>query len=206
MLKKQYKQLHQFYCSEFKPDLIITGVSFLALIVITFLIGYIKPEFAGNIVELFAQQVEALGVQEADGSISAALLFINNTRAMLVSLFYGLIPFIRLPILPLGMNAALLGLFGAYYLNNGYSLLAYAFGIIPHGIFEIPAMIISLACGLYLCRCITENVRSKEKQKGIVGETVKQTLRVFVFHVVPLLIVAALVEAYITPYIFNQFL
>ena len=206
MLKKQYIRLHQFYCSEFKEDLIITGVSFFALIIITFLAGYFKPELANNIVEMFARQVEALGLQESDGTISALLLFINNARAMLVALLYGLIPFIRLPVFPLAVNAALMGLFGAYYLNNSYNMMAYIFGIIPHGIFEIPAMIISLACGLYLCRCITENVRSKEKKKGIVGETVKQTLRVYVFHVIPLLIAAALVEAYITPHILSHFL
>ena len=206
MLKKQYTQLHQFYCSEFKEDLVITAVSFFALILITFLAGYFKPDLANNIVEMFARQIEALGLQEADVSASALIIFINNARAMLVALLYGLIPFVRLPVLPLGLNAALMGLFGAYYLNNGYNMMAYIFGIIPHGIFEFPAMIISFACGLYLCRCITENVRSKEKQKGIVGETVKQTLRVYAFHVIPLLIAAALVEAYITPHIFSHFL
>ena len=206
MMKNQYKQLHQFYCSEFKPDLIITAVSFFAVIIITFIAGYLKPELASNLVEFFAKQVEALGLQEADVPASALIIFINNARATFIAIIYGLVPFVRLPVMLLGVNAAVIGLFGAYYLNNNFSMLGYLAGILPHGIFEIPAIIIALACGMYLCRCITENIRSKDKKKGVVGNTLKLTLRVFVFHVIPLLIAAAFVEAYITPIILGHFL
>lgn len=206
MMKNQYKQLHQFYCSEFKPDLIITAVSFFAVIIITFIAGYLKPELASNLVEFFAKQVEALGLQEADVPASALIIFINNARATFIAIIYGLVPFVRLPVMLLGVNAAVIGLFGAYYLNNNFSMLGYLAGILPHGIFEIPAIIIALACGMYLCRCITENIRSKDKKKGVVGNTLKLTLRVFVFHVIPLLIAAAFVEAYITPIILSHFL
>ena len=206
MMKNQYKQLHQFYCSEFKPDLIITAVSFFAVIIITFIAGYLKPELASNLVEFFAKQVEALGLQEADVPASALIIFINNARATFIAIIYGLVPFVRLPVMLLGVNAAVIGLFGAYYLNNNFSMLGYLAGILPHGIFEIPAIIIALACGMYLCRCITENIRSKDKKKGVVGNTLKLTLLVFVFHVIPLLIAAAFVEAYITPIILGHFL
>ena len=206
MMKNQYKQLHQFYCSEFKPDLIITAVSFFAVIIITFIAGYLKPELASNLVEFFAKQVEDLGLQEADVPASALIIFINNARATFIAIIYGLVPFVRLPVMLLGVNAAVIGLFGAYYLNNNFSMLEYLAGILPHGIFEIPAIIIALACGMYLCRCITENIRSKDKKKGVVGNTLKLTLRVFVFHVIPLLIAAAFVEAYITPIILSHFL
>lgn len=204
MMKQQYAKLRQFYRSDFRQQLIITGVAFLALIFISFGAGMMKPELAENAVDRFAQMIAGLGLQEVDGSISAVMLFASNLRAMVVSICYGFIPFIRLPALSLGLNSVLLGLFAAYYVHTGPSLLAYLCGILPHGIFEIPAMIISLACALYLCQCVSDNIRNKEK--GIIGEAVKQIARVVAFHVAPLLIVAAFVEAYITPLIFNQFL
>lgn len=204
MMKQQYAKLRQFYRSEFRPQLIITAVAFLALILISLIAGALKPDLAEGAVDRFAQMIAGLGLQEVDGSISAVMLFASNFRAMVVSICYGFIPFIRLPALSLGLNSVLLGLFAAYYVHSGQSLLVYLCGVLPHGIFEIPAMILSLSCAFYLCQCVSDNVRSKTK--GGIGEAVKQIARVVAFHVAPLLIVAAFVEAYITPHIMNMFL
>lgn len=204
MLKQRYTELRQFYRSDFRQDLIITAIAFVALILISFFVGLFLPDLASNIVEQFAQQLADLGLQEADSSISALMLFANNLRAMVVSICYGFIPFIRLPALSLGVNSVLMGLFGAYYVNSGISLWAYLAGIIPHGIFELPALVISLSCALYLCRCVSDSIRSKVK--GTIGTAVKQIMEVLIFHVVPLLLAAAFVEAYITPRILNLFL
>lgn len=206
MLKRQCTLLRQFYGGDFRHDLIITAAAFGALVLMSFFAGFFAPDLADNMVEQFVRQMEELGLQEADGSISAMMLFANNVRAMIVSVCYGLIPFIRLPALSLGVNSVLLGLFAAYYLHNGFSLLTYLAGILPHGIFELPALVISLSCGLYLCRCITESVRSREKKNNLVGETVKQIARVIAFQVAPLLLAAALIEAYVTPLVLNLFL
>lgn len=204
MIKQQYEKLRQFYRSDFRHQLIITAIAFVALILISFVAGIVKPDLAENIVEQFSQMVEGLGLQEVDGSISALMLFASNLRAMIISVCYGFIPFICLPALSLGINTVLLGLFGAYYINNGATFLAYLSGIIPHGIFEIPALILSLSCGLFLCHCVSDSIRLKEK--GTIGDVVKQIIRLIAFHVVPLLLVAAFVEAYITPHILNMFL
>lgn len=204
MMKQRYNELRQFYRNDFRYDLTITSIAFVALILISFSIGFFAPDVASNIVEQFAQQLADLGLQESDGSISAILLFLSNVRAMIVSICYGFIPFVRLPALSLGINSVILGLFGAYYIHNGLSLLTYLCGILPHGIFEIPALVLSLSCGLYLCRCVTDSVRNKVK--GAINIAVKQIARVLAFHVIPLLFVAALVESYITPRILNLFL
>lgn len=204
MLRQQYAALRQFYRSDFRHQLITTAIAFIALVLISFFAGFFKPDLANSIVEQFARQLADLGLQEADGSVSALMLFASNLRAMIVSICYGFIPFICLPALSLGINTVLLGLFGAYCINHGASFSAYLSGIIPHGIFEIPALIISLSCGLYLCRCVSDSIRLKAK--GTIGDVVKQIIRVTVFHVVPLLLAAAFIEAYITPHIMNMFL
>ena len=97
----------------------------------------------------------------------------------------------------------ILGVLAAYYANNGASLLVYFAGIVPHGIFELPALIISLALGFYLCEVVVTYVR--KNTKGFVGAALKNIARVFLFWVVPLLMVAAATEAYITPLILHLF-
>ena len=135
------------------------------------------------------------------GSVPALLW--NNLRAMVLSVLYGFIPFIYLPALSLGVNALLLGLFAAYFLNNGISILAYLGGILPHGIFELPALVISLACGIYLCS-INQYVR--KNTRGIMAPTLKNIVRVLALTVLPLLAAAAAVEAYVTPAVMQFFL
>ena len=96
MMKQQYAKLRQFYRSEFRPQLIITAVAFLALILISFIAGALNPDLAEGAVDRFTQMIAGLGMQEVDGSISAVMLFASNLRAMVVAICYGFIPFIRL--------------------------------------------------------------------------------------------------------------
>ena len=101
-------------------------------------------------------------------------------------------------------NSLLLGLFAGVYVNNGISLLAYFAGIVPHGIFELPALILALSSGIYLCRKVTDYVRHNEK--GVMGPLMKDLLRLFVMHIIPLLMAAAVIEAYVTPQLLKLFL
>ena len=97
-----------------------------------------------------------------------------------------------------------LGLFAGVYVNNGISLLAYFAGIVPHGIFELPALILALSSGIYLCRKVTDYVRHNEK--GVMGPLMNDLLRLFVMHIIPLLMAAAVIEAYVTPQLLKLFL
>ena len=83
-------------------------------------------------------------------------------------------------------------------------MLAYLGGILPHGIFELPALVISLACGIYLCSRINQYVR--KNTRGMMAPTLKNIVRVLTLTVLPLLAVAAAVEAYVTPAVMQFFL
>ena len=199
MIASQFRQLRDFFRSQdFRHSLLITGGAFAALIVLAFAAGLIFPAVPAQVLTLFSQQMADAGVVSESGSISVPALLWNNLRAMVLSVLYGFIPFIYLPALSLGVNALLLGLFAAYFLNNGISILAYLGGILPHGIFELPALVISLACGIYLY--VRKNTR------GIMAPTLKNIVRVLALTVLPLLAVAAAVEAYVTPAVMQFFL
>ena len=104
-----------------------------------------------------------------------------------------------LPALSLGINALLVGFFAAFYLKNGMSMLYFCAAIIPHGIFEIPALVISIGLGLYLCRTINDFAR--HNTKGAVTAAVQDILRVLCLRAVPLFVIASVIECYITPWI-----
>ena len=77
-------------------------------------------------------------------------------------------------------------------------------GLVPHGIFEIPALLLSLAAGLCLCRNINRYIRCNEK--GMMKPLLLDLLRVVGLLVVPLLTLAAVMEAYVTPLAMQLFM
>ena len=204
MMKPYLDQIRQFYRNSFSHYLFITAVAFIALLVISFLVGFINKNLAANIMDWFGQQVAQLGVVDSDGKFNAIALFFNNSRSMVSAILFGFIPYAYFSALSLGTNAMLVGLFAAVYVNEGKSLLHYLYGILPHGIFEIPALILALSCGFYLCETVTTYFRSKEK--GIVRQAITNILPVYLCVILPLLLLAAVVECYITPVILQAFL
>ena len=108
-----------------------------------------------------------------------------------------MLPFIRLPALARGVNGATLGLFAGYYVHQGIPLWKYLTGILPHGIFEIPALILSAALGLYLCRTVSDALLGK--QTVSVGAAVRQCGQILLWWALPLIAAAAVIETYVTP-------
>ena len=176
----------------------------VGMILLGFAGSLLLPKLADQLFLQFAQQMAELGIMDTTGRVDVLALFGNNVRATVFSIAYGFIPFIYLPALSIGINSLLLGLFAGVYVNNGISLLAYFAGIVPHGIFELPALILALSSGIYLCRKVTDYVRHNEK--GVMGPLMKDLLRLFVMHIIPLLMAAAVIEAYVTPQLLKLFL
>jgi stage II sporulation protein M len=139
------------------------------------------------------------------GTLSPVDLFVNNLRATLFTMLYGLIPFLQLPALALGLNAMMLGVLAAWYVSEGISLAVYLAALIPHGIFEIPALILAFAMGLYVCGQLTRRCRKDESALHL-WDCLVQISRVLLLIEIPLLVVAALMEAYVTPVFASLFI
>ena len=91
-------------------------------------------------------------------------------------------------------------------------LAAVAFGaglylaaLLPHGIFELAALVLAAACGVYLCRNIGRLVTNSPKKIPAV-ELLTDLLRVLVMVIAPLTAAAAFIESYITPVIASLFM
>lgn len=199
-MKKQLRALGDFWREEYGRWVGMTAVAFLVLVVLSYIAGRLFPKIPATILTYFNEVVADSGIVRDDGSFSALALFGNNLRAMVLSTLYGFIPFLYLPALSMGVNAILLGMVASSV--NGQWLLLAA-GILPHGIFELPALCLSLAAGLCLCQNINRYIRKNEK--GIMKPLLLNILRVTGLVVIPLLVVAAIMESYVTPAVMQLF-
>ncbi|OPX76598.1 MAG: hypothetical protein A4E39_00002 [Methanoregulaceae archaeon PtaB.Bin152] len=79
--------------------------------------------------------------------------------------------------------------------RKDHSALYVVAAIVPHGLLEIPAFIISGALGLMLAKALWREWEGKEDASALA----LSYGRTFLLAVVPLVAVAACVEAFITP-------
>lgn len=202
-LKQQHRALWRFYREELGEVLLITAAAFVIIALLSFALGIFNRNIPEFVVNYFQQLLESNDIVTEDG-IDLLALFGNNLRACGVSILYGFIPFLYLTALALGTNALILGVFAAYFLNNGASLAVYFAGILPHGVFELSALLLAFAAGFLLCRRTTQYVR--KNTKGMMKPLLLNLLRMFLMHILPLLAAAAVVEVYVTPQVMALFL
>ncbi|MHC1582587.1 MAG: stage II sporulation protein M [Candidatus Syntropharchaeia archaeon] len=121
------------------------------------------------------------------------LIFVNNTvksfGMMLLGLGFGIVP--------LGFivfNGVLVGIV-IYIVKESHGWVIVFLGILPHGIFEIPAVVLSAAIGLKLGGEVLNAILGKEAD---INKEFKAGISLFFRIVVPLLLIAAVVESCIT--------
>lgn len=200
-MKKQFRAIGDFWRAEYGRYVGMTAAAFLVLLVLAYIAGRLFPDIPVSVISAFNEDIAGSGIVQEDGSFNVLALFTNNLRAMVLGVLYGFIPFLYLPALALGVNAAILGMLAS--LIDGQWLLLAA-GILPHGIFELPALCLSLAAGLCLCKNI--NVYIRKNEKGVMKPLLLNILRVVVLLVLPLLVIAAVMETYVTPALMQLFL
>ncbi|MCR5134996.1 MAG: stage II sporulation protein M [Clostridiales bacterium] len=201
---RQYKETWRFIGKDLRWIFLGTIVFFIAFIVLTDLFFNNHPEEMKQVIDTFSATVEEIS---PDGEISAPHLFLNNLRACAVAVLLGLIPFLFVTALTLIANAAVMGAVGAMYRMTGRSVaVMYLAGILPHGIFELPAILLSISMGLYICYCLVKRICEGRYNRGIVKKALANSLRTFLCLIVPLLAVAALIETYVTPILLTHFI
>ena len=184
----------------FRHYVLIPSIVTVAVFVLMCVLGYfgfsLKIDAAQEIMRQFAEMIDQKGIISDSGDIKVAALFLNNWKASGISLILGFVPFLFLPVFVLLTNSAVMGASGGKILMNIVT------GILPHGIFEIPALCISIAMGFQLCRFICSKILDRGRLNSVsAGTFFINTAKVFLFIVTPMLIIAALVETYITPVI-----
>ena len=139
-------------------------------------------------------------------NVSMSYLLGHNLRAVAAILLFGLLSFGVLGVLAYVINVAViggaLGMFSVVGYSPGVLLLA---GIMPHGIFEIPALVLGSAAVLRIGAALVTPQLGKSMGEVIV-DLLADWAKVFVGLILPLLTVAAFIEANVTPMILAYYI
>ncbi len=92
------------------------------------------------------------------------------------------------------LNGFFLGNF-SYGTSMEYSLAFTAVALLPHGIIEIPTILLSSAAGMALGYALINRLRGRGSLRTEFGKA----LRLFVTKIVPLLVISAIIEVTLTP-------
>lgn len=180
-LKEQYLKCWKHISSSKQFIFLIIEV-FVLFVILGFIIPL--PEVLHQEVVEYLMEI----ISETDGLGAFGLMryiFFNN----LASSFFGMVFGIALgfvPVLTTLFNGFVLGFVAEMAVSsNGVVSL---WRLFPHGIFELPAIFISLGLGLRLGLSIFD------KKKDAVKNNLIESIRVFLFVIFPLLFVAAIIE------------
>ena len=181
-LKEEYKQGWR-YIKESKNFIYISIAIFLFSALIGFFIT--PPDF---IIEKIFEFIREL-LAKTEGMTAGELIifiFLNNLQSTFLTLIFGILLGI-LPIIASISNGYLLGFVSSLTLEEASFFELWR--LFPHGIFELPAVFISLGLGLKLGTFIF-----KKDKLGSLRKYLFNSMRVFICIVIPLLIIAAIIE------------
>jgi uncharacterized membrane protein SpoIIM required for sporulation len=138
--------------------------------------------------------------------ISFRYIFLNNLRALFVMLIFGAMTLgvggMLAYLLNIGLVGGVLGFAGEIGFSPGKMFLV---GVLPHGIFEITAIVLASAAILHMGVLLV--TPDPERTIGqVLVESMADWFKIMAAFGVPLLIVAAVIESKITPQLIISFL
>ena len=185
------------YIENLKPYIIFSSFIFL----IAILSGYVFAQnFPEETQEIIKELEEFFSASKEMTSLQMFLfIFENNViklfTVVLLGIFAGLIP-----LLSVWGNGMILGIF-AQIVSQKLSWTFLILGILPHGIIEIPVLILSAAIGIKLGKITVWRIFGGEKN---LKKEFTKAIKFYILILAPLLFIAALIEAFVTPVFLNM--
>lgn len=203
ILKKQYSICFAFFVDELKRIILMAAFAAVILTLVSTLYVKNNPDVGWEWMRNFIASMSFTEVFDDAGNLSVVGLLLNNVRACMAAIGLGIIPFLFLPVIALVTNSAIIGTLFGLSMELGLPIGTMIAGILPHGIFEIPALIMAISLGIYVCKGIT--MRILKKREGSLREDLADAGRFLALIILPLIITAAVIEAYITPLVIEMF-
>ncbi|MCE1252746.1 MAG: stage II sporulation protein M [Anaerolineae bacterium] len=205
--KRDARNIKEWYGVIFKQDLYRLRFPILAMLALALISVWVGAEQVAR----FAIPIEETTVSHFAGRLQEMInnwrvgdplpvlaILLQNTRTMLVAMLLGFLSLGILSVLPLGLTMAVVGYLMELLRTNGLSPWVYLMFILPHGIIEIPAMVLGTASLLRAGALMA--TPGLQKTTGEVWiETVADWCRIMLGLVLPLLLLAAFIETWITP-------
>ncbi|MCR4427259.1 MAG: stage II sporulation protein M [Firmicutes bacterium] len=180
----------------FRRYLVFAAVLFVTCVIVGYR-GF--SDSSGSLPWIFRSLVRLKEVLESvTPGWRVVILFWNNLKVTLISLAFGWILGI-VPILGIAVNGVLIGAGAKLLVVRGtMPLHVVALGLLPHGLFELPAFLIGQAMGLRI-GLFAPVVWAGRASRADLGRIVAESAAILVLVVVPLLAVAALMELGVSP-------
>jgi uncharacterized membrane protein SpoIIM required for sporulation len=183
--------------------LVLVSLTLVAAIILgwAYVGRYPLPQGAINLENLSSETFESVSNASFLPSLTTQGIFWHNLWVLALAGLLAMISLGVLAILWLMIPMGLVGFMGGQMAWLGYSPLTFlAAFVLPHGLFEIPAAAIATAFALQLGASVTAPRPGLTVGEGMVV-ALADLVKVFIFLVVPLLLIAAFVEANLTPQI-----
>jgi stage II sporulation protein M len=160
-------------------------ISVSIIFFLTALFGFFFPVFfTEQIIEMLKQLIQKFEGLNLFQTI--VLIFLNNLWASFIMIVLGIF-FGLLPIFSLILNGYLIGFVANEAVSQEGVLILWR--LLPHGVFEIPAILISMALGIK----IGFELFKKNPEKNL-KINFQESIKIFFSIILPLLTIAAVIE------------
>jgi uncharacterized membrane protein SpoIIM required for sporulation/ABC-type transport system involved in multi-copper enzyme maturation permease subunit len=165
----------------------------------TFARQYPIPPEAFPLHSISADTFETVQKTQLVPRIGTSFIFLNNLRVTVLAGVVSAFSFGALTLLLTLINAGLVSFLIAQILSLGYNpWLFVATFILPHGLIEIPAVLLAMAFALRIGAALVSPPAGLDVGQGFIL-TVANFVKIMLFVIVPLLLLAAFIEANLTP-------
>ncbi|GAB7015711.1 stage II sporulation protein M [Methanogenium cariaci] len=178
--------------------IVTVGILLLTGIIGAFAV-HADPSVGESLVAMMNEEVFN-NIESENPAIVAFNIFANNTQTSLI-LFIGGASFGLLTALILSFNGFIIGIV-VEFVRQEQGLYVILAGILPHGIFEIPALVLAGMFGILLGEELWKELHGNGDAISAAHRMGKQ----FLVYVLPLLGIAAIIEGFITPEIIQLFI
>lgn len=190
-IKKEYKESWN-YLKQSKNFIYAAIGIFLFFVLFGFFVP--APDFLSEKIMKFIQEL----LEKTSGLSPLELIyfiFLNNIQSSFFGMIFGIL-FGVFPLIAIIFNGYVLGFVSSMSIQKeGFFVL---WRLLPHGIFELPALFISLGLGLKLGSFVfNKNIKKSFKEYLI------NSIKVFLLIIIPLLIIAAFIEGGLISFLGN---
>lgn len=186
------------YVKSLRDYIFLTVVLFLASAILGFLAASNDPELAISQIEEFGNMFE--WILNLSPPLIMLAIFLNNLIASIVAMLLG-VGFGIVPAIISILNGFMIGIVAYYAIEvEGVAFLVAA--ILPHGIIELPTVLICISVGFRLGHLLLLALMGRKVDLG--GE-MRSALSLLKW-VVLLLLLAAMIETFITPVLIQHFI